>query len=105
MNQMQVLTRSADQMTPDFYPPLWLVIVAALAVLLLIGRNTSVGAGAVLGGVFGLGTFLLVILRTMIWMLNNSGPTAEGLELLSQLSIALAVWIGLFGLIGMLARE
>lgn len=102
---MQVFMRAADQTTPGFYPPLWLVIVAALAVLVLIGGNTSVGADAVLGGIFGLGTSLLIMFRTVIWMLNNSGPTTEGLELLSQLSIALAVWIGLFGLIGMLARE
>lgn len=102
---MHVFMRTVDQMTPDFYPPAWLLIVAALAVLLLIGSNTSAGAGMLLGGIFGLGTFLLLMFRTVIWAANNTGPTTEGLELLTQLSIALAVWIGLFGVIGLLARE
>lgn len=102
---MQVLMRAVDQIEPGFYPPSWLVVVAALVVLLLIGSNTSVGAGMLLGGVFGLGTFLLFIFRTVIWAANNADPTAQAPELLTQLSIMLVVWIGIFGLIGVFARE
>lgn len=102
---MQVLMQSAGQIDPDFYPPSWLVIVAAVTVLLLIGANTSVGAGMLLGGIFGLGTFMLFIFRAVIWAANNVDPTPQGLELLTQLSIMLTVWIGIFGLIGLLARE